>query len=443
MAAVEREKRPVVAQVSYSFFHSTQSFIHFTVSRLRSVRPIGLTRTPESPLIARSAGPREPGDLHLYGGGRALEDLLWKLGWSARRGLTRLPPALSEPALRALNRAVVPRARQDADPLRFLAWARSILEQRRARLIHAWFGPVGWRMLALRRALGIPLVVTFLGDDIAPKLGDWWSWWIRTEAAGAVDWPARLAELLRESDLVLVEGPHARQRLLALGCPPEKLHIQRIAIPVEDVPFRARRPRPGRRTRILFAGRFCEQKGVLHALAAARELRKSRRDFELRLIGDETMTDGAYAARVYDTVRRERLADWVTLRGFLSYADYLAELDEADVFLHPSVVTDDGASEGGAPTTILEAQAAGLPVVSTQHCDIPWVTVPGRSAILVPERDVGALVRALGTLLDEGDRWEAYGRAGRAHVARFHAAEKVVPDLEERYRALLCASGRS
>lgn len=439
--------RPVVAHVNYSFFHSTQSFIFFYLSHLRRVQPICLTRTPESAAISQEIRGGLAPDFYVFGAGdaspmagdgvRSAARLVWSAGVAVRRMLTRLPATVSQPLLRVLNRRLVPHMRRDADPVRFLDWARGILQARGARVIHAYFGAVGWRLLELRRQLGIPLVVTFLGDDLAPALGDWWSWWIQSGDAGPPDWPARLRELLLESDVVLVEGPHMRARLLELGCPANKVHIQRIAIPVADIPFRARRRRPGAKVTILFAGRFCEQKGILYALEAVNELWQSRHDIELRLIGDDTMTDGTYAARVYDYVRRHRLADCVRLVGFLGHADYLSELDRADIFLHPSVVTDDGASEGGAPTTILEAQAAGMPVVSTQHCDIPYVTVPGRSAILVPERDAPALARGLRQLLDEPDTWERFGRAGRDHVERFHDINKEALALEEHYLTLI------
>jgi colanic acid/amylovoran biosynthesis glycosyltransferase len=385
-------------------------------------------------------------DFYVYGGsqrpGRAPQ-LVWNTGVALRRRLTRGPGWLSQPLLRGLDRGIVPLLRRDADPKRFLDWTQRILRGRDTRIIHAYFGAVGWRLLAARRALGIPLVVTFLGDDVAPVLGRWWSWWIQSEHAEPPDWPARLAELLSASDLVLVEGPHMRSRLLERGCPADKIAIQRTAIPVSDIPFRVRgMPRGGRAT-ILFAGRFCEQKGLLYALEAVRELWELRQDFEFRLVGDETMTDGTYAARVYQYIRRHRLGGCVRLLGFRNYPDYIAELDRADIFLHPSIVTDAGMSEGGAPTTILEAQAAGLPIVSTQHCDIPYVTVPGRSAILVPERDARSLARALGELLDAPETWGDYGRAGRAHVERYHDVDKEAPVLEDHYLALLDRAPRS
>jgi len=118
------------------------------------------------------------------------------------------------------------------------------------------------------------------------------------------------------------------------------------------------------------------------------------------------------------------------------------EMQQGDLFVHPSVVAADGASEGGAPTTILEAQALGMPVLSTYHCDIPNVTVPGQSALLVPERDSKALAQALRSLLDHPENWEGMGRAGREHIERFHNIDKEVPALESRYLRLLAASAQ-
>jgi colanic acid/amylovoran biosynthesis glycosyltransferase len=182
---------------------------------------------------------------------------------------------------------------------------------------------------------------------------------------------------------------------------------------------------------------------VLYALEAVRELRDERRPVEFRLIGDESFTDGKYAARIHAFIRRHRLDDCVRLLGFLRYADYLQELQQADILLHPSTVGEHGISEGGAPMTILEAQAFGIPVVSTLHCDIPAVTVPGESALLVAERDSRALAAALRTLLDHPERWDAMGRAGRRHVERYHDIEHEVVRLEDRYLSLVDRAARA
>ncbi len=435
--------RCVVAHINYLFFQSTQSFLYFYLSHFRRIRPICLTRTPESALISHDTPRDLAGDLYRYGdnaddGNPVARTRLWRMGLRLRLALAHAPPWLAEPMLGVLHRVVVPRLRPEANAERFLAWAERIVRDRGVQILHAAFGPVGWALLPLKRRSGLPLVVTFLGDDLVTKLDPWWEWWIR-RGSERPDWPRCLRELLDEGDLFLAEGPFLRQRLIDLGCAPEKVRVQRIGIPVRTMTPRARRASQGGRTRLLFAGRLCEQKGLLDALEAVRLLRERGRDVELGIVGDDTLTDGRYASLVYDYIRTHRLGDRVVLHGFLNHAEYLRELRQADIFVHPSVVGQNGISEGGAPTTILEAQALGIPVVATTHCDIPYVTVAGESAVLVPEGDAPALAAALGTLLDHPERWDAMGAAGRRHVERHHDIEREVRLLEDRYFTLLGA----
>jgi colanic acid/amylovoran biosynthesis glycosyltransferase len=107
-----------------------------------------------------------------------------------------------------------------------------------------------------------------------------------------------------------------------------------------------------------------------------------------------------------------------------------------DIFIQPSVTAADGDTEGGAPTTLLEAQALGVPVVATYHADIPHVVAPGESALLAPERDSEALAACLMKLLDAPERWSAMGRAGRRFIEEHHDAPSQVARLEELYFSL-------
>ena len=77
------------------------------------------------------------------------------------------------------------------------------------------------------------------------------------------------------------------------------------------------------------------------------------------------------------------------------------------MFLSPSVTAQDGDSEGGAPVSIIEAQATGMPIVSTVHADIPEAVVPGESALLSAERDVDGLAENLAQVVAEPGKWEA------------------------------------
>jgi colanic acid/amylovoran biosynthesis glycosyltransferase len=287
-------------------------------------------------------------------------------------------------------------------------------------LLHAHFGPSGVRALTYKRGTRLPLVTTFYGYDVSAL-------------ARRRVWLRRYSRLFDQGDLFLVEGPSMADKLAALGCPRGKIEIQRIGIPVEEIAFRPRAPKPAGTTAVaLFAGRFIEKKGLLAALAACAEARKRTQAFEFRIIGD-----GPLREQVANAIARLDMGSYVKLLGFLGYAEYLKEMAAADFFLHPSVTASDGDSEGGAPTTILEAQASGLPIVSTTHADIPNVVLPGRSALLGPEGDETTLAEHIRVLVAEPQRRASMGAAGRRFVEEHDDVRRHAELLEDRYARLL------
>ena len=101
--------------------------------------------------------------------------------------------------------------------------------------------------------------------------------------------------------------------------------------------------------------------------------------------------------------------------------------------LQASVTAADGDGEGGAPVVLLDAQAAGMPVVATHHADIPEYVVDGHSGLLAPERDVEALSECIRTLVEDPQRWAAMGRAGRRHVEQNYNVVTQCAALEDIY----------
>jgi len=97
------------------------------------------------------------------------------------------------------------------------------------------------------------------------------------------------------------------------------------------------------------------------------------------------------------------------------------------------VLAEDGDAEGGAPVTITELSASGMPVVATRHCDIPQIVLDGRSGLLADERDVDGLAALLARICASPQTWEAMGRAGRAHVEERFDIRKQVRELERLY----------
>ncbi|MCD6398575.1 MAG: glycosyltransferase [Candidatus Aenigmarchaeota archaeon] len=284
------------------------------------------------------------------------------------------------------------------------------------KVLHAHFGYSGPEVLPIKRKTNLPLVTTFYGQDVS-------------EMAEMERWKKAYAQLFREGDLFLVEGPHMRNRLLEIGCPYEKTHIQRIALRIDNYPFRYRIPK-GRdeNIKILFCGTFGEKKGLLFALDAVRRARARFNNLEFRIIGD-----GLLRPQVEQFINQYKMQNYTELLGFQAHQAMIEEMNSADIFIHPSVTAANNDSEGGAPTTILEAQACGLPILSTSHADIPNVVVPEKSALLSPERDTDSLEKNLITLLNEQERWAEMGQIGRQFIEKYHDITEEVTGLERLY----------
>jgi colanic acid/amylovoran biosynthesis glycosyltransferase len=275
----------------------------------------------------------------------------------------------------------------------------------------------GFRALVTRdltRALGRPLLVNFYGSDVSQKE------FLRRAMPG-------YREIFRTSRFLLVEGPAMRARLLSLGAPGDKIRIQRIAIDPRDYPFREREWDGGRAVRFLFIGRMVDKKGLdvgLRALAAS----GAKYPWRLTVIGD-----GPRRREMEALALSLGLRDRVDFVGYRTLEEMRAALAGHDVLLQPSRVAPDGDGEGGAPTVLLEAQACGLPILSTRHDDIPYVTVEGKSAWLAPQGDVAALAELLARVGECADQWGAMGRAGRAKIEADHDIDREIAALERLY----------
>lgn len=299
-----------------------------------------------------------------------------------------------------------------------MTYVRHILKRERAQIIHAHFGPSGVRMLPIRRALDIPLVTTFYGYDMS-------------ELPREVRWREAYTRLFAEGDLFLVEGGHMRAALIALGCPAEKVEVQRIGIDLDHLPFKERTVAPGEKIVVLFCGRFTEKKGLVYALEALAPVIREFPNLELRIIGD-----GEERPAIERAIAEHALTPYVHLLGYQPHRVFREQLSEAHLFIQPSVTASNGDTEGGAPTVVLEAQACGVPVLATYHADIPEVVQDRKSGWLAPERDSDALAGGWLELLRHPETWPDMGRAGRALVERQHHIGALIRQLEGRYDQL-------
>lgn len=135
-------------------------------------------------------------------------------------------------------------------------------------------------------------------------------------------------------------------------------------------------------------------------------------------------------------VERLELKNKVEFLGYVADERLYELYSNSHIFLLPSVTSEKGDREGQG-LVIQEAQASGLPVVSTLHNGIPEGVRKGESALLVPERDVDALAEKLEYLIENPERWIEMGRAGRRFVEKKYDIKKLNDKLEEIYQGLL------
>ncbi|WP_397543989.1 glycosyltransferase [Roseovarius salis] len=174
--------------------------------------------------------------------------------------------------------------------------------------------------------------------------------------------------------------------------------------------FKEPSPMPRARLELVTIGRLSEQKGQLilpETLALLRDA--GVRDFHLTVIGD-----GELRGPLTDEIARQGLSGQVSLAGWLSEDDVRAALDRAHALILPSFAE-------GLPMVVMEAMAAGRPVITTYIAGIPELVQDGTNGWLVPAGDAVALsdaIRALSSTPVEAR--EKMGLAGRYRVLERH-----------------------
>lgn len=235
-------------------------------------------------------------------------------------------------------------------------------------------------------------------------------------------------ELFSEGDRFLAVSKFWAQRLILLGCPPGKLAVLHMGVDTKAIQFNPRPLSPTGPVKLLFVGRLAPKKGpdvLLRALARLREVCPSL-DWEVTFIGDGGMRAGleAIAADL-------KIADRVIFCGAQSSVGVRQRLAAADFFVLPSLTAPNGDMEG-IPVALMEAMAAGVPVITTDHSGIPELVEHKVSGLLAIEADPASLCAHIlqATALDPNER-RAMQLAARAKVEQEFDQGVLLKQLSE------------
>lgn len=271
---------------------------------------------------------------------------------------------------------------------------RRTLAAQQPDLVHAHFGGDGWLISGEAARAGVPLVVTLHGHDVTRQPG--------SPGAKGVRYRRNLRTVFDRATCLIAVSEVIRQRAIRWGADPAKVRVHHTGVPIP-----ARIPDAPKRWDVAFVGRFVEKKGADDLLAALATL-----DAKAVFVGD-----GPRLAEMRDHARDLRVD--ATFLGARPAGEVYRVLAESRVLAAPSRTAADGDSEG-LPTTIVEAMALGLPVVSTRHSGIPEAVADGTTGLLGAEGDREALAANLRKLLDDQNLQTSFGTAARARaVAEF------------------------
>lgn len=271
---------------------------------------------------------------------------------------------------------------------------------RRADLLHAHFGYWASHAAAVARFTHKPWAVSLHGHDLLVQ--------------GVPD--------AVSADLVVVPSQFLADAASRAGVQDERLRVIPSGIDLAKHPFRERHGHDGPVV-VTFAGRYVEKKGVLDVAQALAGIE----GINCRFVGHGPMEQQLRS--LLDELQLE--ADLID--GAVPGA-VQAAIQTTDLLVTASKVAASGDAETLGLVN-LEAQASGVPVVTTRSGGIPEAVSPD-GAVLVPEGDVAAIHRAVKDLVAHPERWSPMGRAGREHVTRQFELSSQVAKLEEQWLAL-------
>ncbi len=349
-----------------------------------------------------------------------LEPLLRERFWEPFETHRRLAAFLGPAHEASLDLALSHRNREE---MRYWLLAGPVSETARdlrLDLLHAHFA-TGSASVARYASLlsGVPFSFTAHAKDIYAQDVD----------------PRRLVRLLEEARLVVTVSEANLAYLRSLA---PRANVRRVYNGVDLERFRPRATATdGAPALLLHVGRMVEKKGLPHLLDAVAILRRRGLDLRCRLVGTGLMEES-----LREQARAPDLADAVEFRGPASQEEVSeVHLAEASVFVLPAIIAADG-DRDGLPTTLLEAMARGVPVVSTRIPGVPEAVPDGEAGLLAWPGDAEGLAEAIVRTLQEPEATAARVRAARCRVEKlFDLGKNAAVLRDEMERALAGAAG--
>jgi len=305
-----------------------------------------------------------------------------------------------------LKRLILNKIDNEAKIIRFL-------RQHQIDSILAQYGMMGVAFLPIAKKMNIPIAVHFHGHDAVRE-------------SVIREYKEKYLKLFRYNKSLLLSVSHVMtQKLIGLGCEPSKIIYNPYG---SDPSFFDSKPL-FKKKQFVALGRFVDKKAPFLTILSF--YRAWLKDSEIRLVFGGA---GYLLDPCKDLVKALKLEEVVSFPEILDRKTFQETLVHSCGFIQHSITAGDGDMEG-TPVAILEAGAAGLPVISTYHAGIPDVVVNGKTGLLSEPHDLESMASHILSVASNLDEAKKMGVAAIDRISKDFSMERYLKKIKfELYR---------
>jgi glycosyltransferase involved in cell wall biosynthesis len=277
------------------------------------------------------------------------------------------------------------------------------LRKNKTKVILCEYGTTGAEMWKICKQLNIPLIVHFHGFDAS--------------AINVIEhYSKAYTQMFEYSSAVISVSKVMSEKLLAMGCSGEKIVLNTYG-PHDD--FFTVDPTYESNS-LISLGRFVDKKAPYYTILAFHKALAKFPDMQLIMGGEGPLLNSCKNLARFLGIEAK-----VDFPGVLNRPEFIDYLRQARAYIQHSITADNGDMEG-TPVAILEASAAGLPVVSTRHAGIPCVIKDGETGLLVEEHDVNGMAEEILKVMVDRNYSVKLGAAGKEFIRNNFSMSKHI-----------------
>jgi glycosyltransferase involved in cell wall biosynthesis len=287
------------------------------------------------------------------------------------------------------------------------ALIKRYLQEHHIDVVLAEYGTAGSFIAPVCKSLDIPLLVHFHGFDAS-----------RTDILNNFKKGYQL--MFSYATKIIVVSTAMKQALVGQGCPETKLLINTYGPHPDYLNIK-----PNLESNyIISVGRHTYKKAPYLTILAFHKVLKKQPHLKLKMIGGGELFDVSK-----NLVKSLGLENNIILLGGLERKEIIKHLQSVFLFVQHSIVAYNGDSEG-TPVGIIEAMAAGLPVVSTRHAGIPDVVIENETGFLVDENDINQMASYILKITGNRELAKCLGRKGKARILSEFTLQKHIATID-------------